>query len=138
MTIVEFLEARLAEDEAAASAGWPERWQVEGNNVQSAETGLRGGWEGLHTGVAHLSMTVGKYQMEVANAEHIARHDPGRVLREVAAKRAILRHCIDDGASDWEEVGPVADSILEALARVYSDHPDFDPAWAVEAAVVQS
>lgn len=84
---------------------------------------------------------------DAAQREHIARKDPGRVLREVAAKRAILaRHkphetmpaglacnwCSDDVDDrpqlmkmDW----PCPD--VRAIAAVWSDHPDYRSAWSV-------
>lgn len=73
-------------------------------------------------------------------AEHIARHDPARVLAETAAKRRILaRHarcgsgigwCADGGHElDWS---PAHCFELADLAAPYADHPDFDPAWKVE------
>ena len=82
---------------------------------------------------------------------HIARHDPARALREVAAKRAILAaHGPDPidkfggiakprclvclaGRDGYEELW-VADSwpclTLRLLAAVYSDHPDYQQEWA--------
>lgn len=74
--------------------------------------------------------------------EHIARHDPARVLREVAAKRRILE--LADEASCWDmtvdtdrRVGSrdtteepyIGDLILRQLAQAYNDHPDFNPEW---------
>jgi hypothetical protein len=66
---------------------------------------------------------------------HIARHDPARVLREVAAKRAILARYEERPANlgDSLQQGQECMGLLyamEALAAVYSDHPDYDPEWS--------
>jgi len=45
---------------------------------------------------------------------------PVRVLREVEAKRALMRF-----ADDHSTAKPV----LHMLAAVYQDHPDYDAAW---------
>lgn len=50
---------------------------------------------------------------------------PARVLREVEAKRKILAEHEDNGCSDLE-----FHRILEKLAAVWSEHPDYDPAWS--------
>lgn len=60
---------------------------------------------------------------------------PGRVLAEVAAKRAILEHCrgsITEG-EQWNEATQVTDAThtLKLLASVYADHPDYDEEWLV-------
>jgi hypothetical protein len=100
--LVEFLTARLDEDEAAARA-----WLPIGNP-------------------------------DAAAREHIARHDPARVLREVAAKRAILAGHSTVTGWNWPDQsdGSVQMDYVEALRRtlrhlaaVYSDHPDYDEAW---------
>jgi hypothetical protein len=65
---------------------------------------------------------------------HIARHDPARVLREVAAKRAILAAYqealrIQDGfkeVSSEEANREALEMVCRNLATVYSD-----PAWSV-------
>ena len=44
-----------------------------------------------------------------------------RVLREVAAKRKIV--------ADLDLSYPDEEHLMRLLAAVYSDHPDFDPAW---------
>lgn len=60
-------------------------------------------------------------------AQHVVRHDPARVLREVAAKRRIvdryawLREHGDTGDAAW---------VLPLLALPYADHPDYRPEWA--------
>ena len=60
--------------------------------------------------------------------------DPTRILRECAAKRVLvgaaatyspeLEHG-DNG--EW-----AFDGALRAIAAVYADHPDYQPAWAQE------
>ena len=79
---------------------------------------------------------------------HILRHAPARVLREVAAKRAILDvhsatypvtypqpsgqptcGVCHAGGWDWDpEQWPCP--TVRALAAVYSDHPDYRQEWA--------
>jgi len=118
LTLADFLLARIAEEKAAARAAWPETWQVEGNNVVTAETGLRAGYEGLRMGVAHLAMTVGKYQTEVRNATHIARWDPARVLAE----------CEVGEADNYQQASHMRD-VLRLLALPYADHEDYREEW---------
>ena len=99
MTLVEFLKARLNEDEQAAKA-----WLPFGNP-------------------------------DAAAREHIARHDPARVLAEVEAKRRILdeyeqatgQYATHSQVSAGEEIG--LRFALKAIGLPYADHPDYDPAW---------
>jgi hypothetical protein len=78
----------------------------------------------------------------MTDADHIARHDPARVLRECEAKRRIVGahpytddggHCCADpqgGLGEemyWNEPCPT----LAALAAVYAEHPDYDESWSV-------
>ena len=124
-----FLAARLDEDEAVAKTGSEPAWRSDGPYL---------GW--VAGGIAAQF----KWNTDAA---HAARHDPARVLREVAAKRAILGR--------WRDLHPVADSLMQeqqhgvyagdgeytlgayaaltetlrGLAAVYSDHPDYNPAW---------
>jgi hypothetical protein len=72
-----------------------------------------------------------------ASAAHIARHDPARVLRNVAAKRATLkRHdrcgsglgwCAKGGHDVPPEFGRCF--TLRELALVDEGHADFSPLW---------
>lgn len=103
MTIVEFLEARLAEDEQAALAAQ--------NSVP---------WSANDQDVA---------------SRHLSRHLPARVLREVVAKRAILREYVDSVKLHEDEAeAPDAVAALEIVVRhmasVYADHPEFEGRWA--------
>jgi hypothetical protein len=80
-TILEFLQARLSEDEYSAT----------------------------HSG---------KLPVPVVNYHQ-------RTLREVAAKRSILRRYRDAPVSD---AALLLDNVRD-LATVYDDHPDYDQAW---------
>jgi hypothetical protein len=106
--IVEFLAARLAEDQADAEAaiadrsdterweakGFPERDRVEWIVRDVEEKYASHGYPG-HTPVAGI--VPGGPRDGGGVAAHIARHDPARVLAEVKAKRRVLaRHCPDE------------------------------------------
>lgn len=164
--IIDFIEARIAEDEATARAALdPKRpgthWQwvndetdepigdldedsaISGLSLRTVEefaSDLPAAWVGdglLPAFVIHTAEEV------IPGAgDHIARHDPARVLREVAAKRAILADIVSamNGMdlqinSEWG-VGPMdpADyesvALLRLLALPYSDHPDYDQSWS--------
>ena len=62
-------------------------------------------------------------------------HDNDRRRREVEAKRAILgayafQSRYDDGIG--RVLAHTFHEVLRVLAAVYSDHPDYDPAWATQ------
>ena len=77
-----------------------------------------------------------------SNRNHIARHDPARVLREVEAKRKILaeytrvvelRKSYPEGYDPNDYHGLYESGLEEAvthLAVVYSDHPDYREDWS--------
>lgn len=74
---------------------------------------------------------------------HIARHDPARVLREVAAKRAIIEAYMESGREftrHMEAGAPVEarfgamqalEHVIRNLATVYADHPDYREEWNI-------
>ena len=66
--------------------------------------------------------------------DHIARHDPARILREVAAKRALMASH-DIGHDPCEAHGAMYESVpcdvILHLAAVYSSHPDYQQEWAL-------
>lgn len=145
MTLIEFLEARLDEDEEAAKNVHPGPWRAQPPKDQSA---WDGGWEVVSDAyrpdqLGHPVVNVGDpvdlntRRGGVVDQDHaafIARHDPDRVLREVAAKRKAIgeaqqahqfvspkfRIPIEDGAGGY---------MLRLIAVSYADHPDYQDAW---------
>lgn len=169
MNIRKFLEARIAEDEAVARAAtdgpWrydPRKvWHQDAEKLAMARAGnpfVTGGEEFVAAGPddGRNETTIGvavtgpeDHPQSMADAAHIARHDPARVLAECAAKRAIItEHGLSEVASldreTWGRltlicrtcaVGPrqvVAPCpTLRHLAAMYADHPDYNTEWAV-------
>jgi hypothetical protein len=111
VNLTEFLTARLDEDEAAAREllrGHPGPWRV-----------------GLPSDVRDSAgEVVVADECHWSPMPHIARHDPARVLRDVAAKRAILAECArsiecgDDGCV-------LAEAVIVNMAGAWGDHPDY-------------
>ena len=106
-TITEFLEARIAEDEAVA------RRVADG----PGEPGGRGIW----------SVAIGVSGND-AKFAHVA-SDPARVLAECAAKRAIIG-LYRDGVMGEIFDGEKWTNPLASLAAVYEDHADYRKEWA--------
>lgn len=105
MTLVEFLRARLDEDDEVARA--TRRFE---QRVPHTER-----WFASH-GDAITSMA------------------PHRAVAEVDAKRRLITTIVDvearaDGPDNIELSSIVADSLLRLLALPYADHRDYDEAW---------
>lgn len=110
--LIAFLNERLAEDERLAIAARDE-----------PETGWW--WS---------------EDAESAPERHIARHDPARVLADVAAKRAIVEAY--EGAElergdDPNDETRIADAttlrwVVCVLASAYAQHPDYREEWRPE------
>lgn len=130
MTIAEFLEARIAEDEAAAVA---------------ASVSMHGTLHDSQSDWACYVMGAERDSTQWQD-EHIMTWWPQRVLAECMAKRAIIgRHeakrdfVYEAGefalCSMCTETGPNAQGwpcgTIRALAAVYSDHPDYNKDWAL-------
>jgi uncharacterized protein DUF6221 len=151
--LVEFLTARLDEDEQVARAATKGPWSV--NDESYAET--------IYSADGAAVVAGGRWGGEASvfestdDAIHIARHDPARVLREVEAKRTLLNTYIelrDRIDTAWREYssaldgkrysGPTAsytsgelakmhalEDVLKTLALPYADHPEFQEEWRV-------
>ena len=150
MTLVEFVSARLDEDEAAA---------------QAAASVAGPDWE---RDAQYLRSRSGAYLADAGSvdddelAPFWSRHDPARVLREIEAKRAIIGEQTWDHAPvesmyglscrtcvAWQDA-PLAEGgetefgiaipeswpcrVARAAVAGYAGHPHYDPAWALAAA----
>jgi len=127
MTLVDFLLARIAEDEEAARSAARDNEPVWDSYGTDGPTGL-------------LELGVNEGGPEAA-AEHFERWLPARVLAECEAKRRIVDehtcqcpdpNCGDCGACSGDhhaDPTPAPCPTLRLLAAVYVDHPDYDEAW---------
>lgn len=159
MTIVEFLMAMLDEDEQVAQAAMPGpwRWRTD-EGALGGEPNPPGSPQWGHCGPDLISVngedviTSTGYDADNvivlrADAEHVARHDPARVLAEVAAKRRQIdltfryeatidgewgcRHDAEEIARGGCPATPVDGiAMLRLLAVVYADHPGYRSDWA--------
>jgi len=119
--LVAFLRQRLDEDEAAAlpfrnPLGEVRPWRCDeiGGKVREVGPSPFGLPDVISESDTHLT------------AEHIARHDPARVLADVQAKRAMLPHLVVEG----HPLGYCDRCMcLRLLASVWADHAEFDPSW---------
>ena len=130
--LVTFLNARLDEDEAAAKAATVGPWEFEGDDPTDDEI------YSVHDGIADLVGVAVAFtrDRQVANGQHMARHDPARTLREVEAKRAIIAEAgrIAQSASMYPNQGNAAaliamQTVLKILAAEDRDHPDYRQEW---------
>lgn len=111
MTLVEFLLARIAEDEAVAVA-------------------TRGNWNALPWKASDRGIA-GPVDGPFGHAAVVI--DPARVLAECEAKRRIVElhpSVIDDGQTVCsEEQAEWPCPTLRLLALPYADHPDYRDEW---------
>lgn len=120
-TIIEFLYARLDEDEATAQAARGATW------VASQRDGV----VDLDDTHGH-QIAGGDGGLAWSDAEFMAHHDPARALREIAAKRFLIDQWADRYSTNPHIVSTeVSDAVdvLHALATVYAGHPDYRQEW---------
>ncbi|MDX3549527.1 DUF6221 family protein [Streptomyces europaeiscabiei] len=132
--LVQWLGEQLDEDERIARAATPGPWTQSG----IGEYGWGVSFSRPGAGVEAEDSEQGR-----ADAEHIAAHDPARVLREIDAKRRILAECAywhgklakeaaDPSPVPFPTLGEVLDAvtpILRALALPYADRPGYQEGW---------
>lgn len=153
---MEYLHARIAEDEAVARAAskgpW---WHNPGKRWLDPEplARERAGWiilggdefvgRATESGTGHVASTgpVDDPQ-SVADADHIARWDPARVLADIATKRSLLsRHQEDRHRTGWCSSCYVPTGghrlwpchVVLAMAQSYVGRPDFRDEWRIGA-----
>ena len=130
MTIAEFLTARLDEDQAAA-----ERLAEDQRSWTWLPDPKHPSYRGeIREIFLQACNTEDPQYIQFEAGEHIARHDPARVLADIAAKRAIVARCgrevrqqeLNPRRYDFDTSERHA---LRALAAIYSDHTDYSEEW---------
>lgn len=129
MTITEFLEARIAEDEAAEAR----KFRVRKDAIYRYQVGSDGFVE-LETrnGMKYERLSAEDFWAKYGEAAPDA-----RALAECAAKRKMIdlagtAGCLDSLQANLDYgYDSIEEEMLRALAAVYADHPDYDPAWAL-------
>lgn len=131
--IVAFIEARLGEREAVTRESTEREWQASATTQQVYA---------LHADGSNrtIAWCANGHEDDYANAMHIARNDPRRVLAEVAKDRATLAlHQQFDLPLNLTACAVCSDErmvpalypcqTVRLLAAIDADHPDYDPDW---------
>ena len=135
MTLTEFLEARIAEDEAVVTeliADYMSSLMEERKRYGRPEDEL--------TPIAPIETTYDPgqdYSLSPDDYYPLLNVHPARVLAECAAKRGLIDKArwADEAGEDAlmtaGEYGRASafEDVLEWLALPYADHPDYDEAW---------
>ena len=148
--ILDFITDRLAEEERTARAATPGPW-ITFPEGDIAEWTIYGeGWtiantcewprHHMHNDAIALRMPATVIEHGVANAQHIARHDPARVLRGVEAKRRIVDEWLATSTNPYEGLSDdelhdrrahpayeYATTQGQRKAWDYSNEPPWDP-----------
>ena len=150
-TLTEFLTDRIAEDESGARAATRGPWAWSHPRMDLVESILQletdpdalgeddyGECVACFYGMDHIK----SHAPAQADADHIVRWDPSRVLAECEAKRRIVEDAKQDMLSaqalDYEfgdhsgrtyDVANSMQDVLKVLATIYADHPDYDEEW---------
>lgn len=138
-TVVSFIIARVEEDERLALSARSGEW-----------------WAATEPGKIPIVAADDGYAVAVcgqpdvapvhANARHIAQHSGNQVLRQATAIRAVLagvakyldphpgQACTNVGQRGpcrlhFMATGRVSVEVLPIIASMWSNHPDYDPAW---------
>ena len=109
--------------------------------LDADEQELRDGYQVVRSGCDYFAVcdlcgeSTGRGDAENAEHawnDHVERvHRKARVLRQVAAMRAIVDAC--EYTLDYEDYGwPLARDVLRQLATIYADRDGYQPDWAPE------
>lgn len=132
MTLVEFLNARLDEDEKKAQRAAElcgchppaSAWTVGDESTDGRILVVDDPHPDIRRKLGRRWSTT--YDGLFA-AEHIARHDPARVLARVKAQREMLE-TLEHGLGAWDAAW-LAARLLEEWATEHADHPDYREEW---------
>lgn len=126
MTLVDFLLARIAEDEDAARVATGKRWHGQACEVRTLPRDTERATEPYWFQICSMF-----HDNHFRDALHIARWDPARVLAECAAKRWIVEGLagIDLLVGLNPSLPVLAREWLQSLAAPYADHPDYRKEW---------
>lgn len=140
MTLIEFLLARIAEDEKVARSVdlTPD---TRGIYQRRTETGLYETYTPSAAEFYVMRVRTASEDGHPANVQDrpatdlFRTHDPVRVLAECAAKRKIIERVamLDEQGQDNPVFGYHATGVMIAvriLASVYADHQDYQAEWA--------
>ena len=118
--IIEFLEARIQEDEDRAGSGWSRLGKAR--------------WETNNYGQEHLTpiAVLAECKAKRAIVDMCERHRENR-----DARRSPSAHDAEDEKARQERRlqearARVADDAIRALASIYSDHPDYQDEWELQ------
>lgn len=131
--LIAFITARLDDDELAARNAGGEAWDFTGSLCEVRVREADGALGRIIAYCRHGN----PLPDDLALAIHIGNSDPVRVLREVEAKREIVRqYCESRELLSERETYDLVRSAVGALrfavvqlAAVWSDHPDYRQEW---------
>lgn len=123
--MVEFVNARLDEEERWAKNATQGVWKLWGMDVYADQVGDSNLDHAVKVADVRSSVS---HQLRTWNSNLIAAHDPARVLRQCAFLRALLplakMEVIDFVDDVWDGEG-----LAQSLAAIWSDHYAYKKEW---------
>ncbi|WP_369180775.1 DUF6221 family protein [Streptomyces mutabilis] len=107
--LVQWLGCRLEEDERIAEAATPGPWHAREDGVAAED--------GESRPFAHTDSRLGG-----VDCEHIAEHDPTRVLDELTAETKLMAWAL-------KEPPATAEKVLRPLSEPYANRPGYRDEW---------
>lgn len=124
--MISFWRDRLDDDEEVAreaAHGYPGRWTTSDTYPVTVADELPAEADVFERAVAFNEGSPSEQQ-----AAHIARHDPARVLRTVAASRQRMER-IEEAVGAGHDSYDLAAALLPLELLPYADHPDYKETW---------